>query len=75
MNNKKVKTRHNYLIGVILDNTCSGQLLRGRIYIGFVQVSPTFEKSNSRLSHKCQTIDWLSVYTVIKTVFKYIIKL
>jgi len=46
MNNKKKKTRHNYLIGVILDNAYSGQLLRGRIYIGFVHVSPTFEKSN-----------------------------
>jgi hypothetical protein len=26
---------------------------------GFVHVSPTFERYNSRFSHKCQTIDWL----------------
>jgi hypothetical protein len=34
----------------------------------FVHVSSSFEKSNSRFSYKCQTIDWLGVYTVIKIV-------
>jgi len=37
-----------------------------------VHVSHTFEKYNSRFSHKCQTIDWLGVNRVIKIV--YIIK-
>jgi hypothetical protein len=30
-----------------------------------VHVFHTFEKSNSRFSQKCQTIDWLGVYTAI----------
>jgi hypothetical protein len=34
----------------------------------FIHVSPTFEKPYSRFCHKCQTIDWLGVYTVIKIV-------
>lgn len=42
--------------------------MRGRDTIWFIHGFPSFEKSDSRLYNKCQTIDWLGVYIAIKIV-------
>jgi hypothetical protein len=38
----------------------------GYYFCWFVHVFPTVEKSSSRLTHKCQTIDWFGIYIAIK---------